>query len=821
MPGAGDSADASGADITFESGSVMELQGESATFDVEGPFSTGSLQGNETIVGGGTLSASTVVASLEIEGGYVSANSFASSETSVDSGGSLTVSGSLKDHRYLECSGTGSTISAPGGMDDVGMIINAGGQVTAGSIMNLLGSSSTIQGSGAIVSVTGDFDLAEGATLEMYSGASLQVNGKLLLDGGTNTADGGATWSDPGTTAQVDGTLAVGVNAGSFFMNLLNGAQVTSGAAFIGENNCKEGYVTMSGTNTIWHVQTGGMVVGADTNGYLTINTGAGLSLAGGAFAVGFLSGSSGTLVLDGEGSFISVKNSPLSIGYESGSQGSAQIQVGSAMSVGSDFYVGDGGVGNLQLTKSANIYVTGSSTQFGIGHQTGSTGFVGISAGGNLLVEGHTTIGDAGNGTLQVSDDGQITTSGTTVGNSSGTMGQASVFGFGSLWNDTNDFVVAAAAGGSGTVTVGSQGSLQTHGNCYIGGSGNASVTIESGATWDIQANPYQSFVVGRNQGSTGVITVRDSGSFFGMTGLAIVGLSGKGSVVLTNGATGLSGILELGVAPTSGGALIIDGSTWTSLNNVFVGGLPNAQPAGTGNIYVQNSGTMRLGPLLYLSPSGVVTLDPTAQIAVGPGLFGLLGTLRVTSGGMLFGKGRVQGQVVVAAGGVILPGDSPGILTIDGNFQEEAGGEMDIVIGGDTAGSNFSQLNITGTATLGGTLNVVLTNGFVPAPGQTFSILNAAGVSGTFSRVNGASISYGPTGATLSNVTGATGVPQLSIQLEGQNVVVTWPETVQGYSLQASTTLASNSWSTVTAEENTYVAPATNAPAFFRLIQ
>jgi hypothetical protein len=70
-PGAGDSADASGADMTFESGSVMELQGESATFDVEGSFSTGLLQGNETIVGGGTLSASTVVATLDIQGGHV------------------------------------------------------------------------------------------------------------------------------------------------------------------------------------------------------------------------------------------------------------------------------------------------------------------------------------------------------------------------------------------------------------------------------------------------------------------------------------------------------------------------------------------------------------------------------------------------------------------------------------------------------------------------------------------------------------------------------------------------------------------------------
>jgi hypothetical protein len=144
-----------------------------------------------------------------------------------------------------------------------------------------------------------------------------------------------------------------------------------------------------------------------------------------------------------------------------------------------------------------------------------------------------------------------------------------------------------------------------------------------------------------------------------------------------------------------------------------------------------------------------------------------------------------------------------------------------MDLFIGGVTPGTGFSQVNISGTATLGSTLNVIFINGFIPPGGQTVAILNAAGVSGTFAQANGASVTYGATSVTLSNLTGTTGTPQLGIQTQGQNFVLTWPETVQGYALQTSSTLAPNSWTNVTAVENTYVAPSGTSQAFFRLIR
>jgi hypothetical protein len=64
-------------------------------------------------------------------------------------------------------------------------------------------------------------------------------------------------------------------------------------------------------------------------------------------------------------------------------------------------------------------------------------------------------------------------------------------------------------------------------------------------------------------------------------------------------------------------------------------------------------------------------------------------------------------------------------------------------VQIGGTTAGTRYSQLNVTGPATLGGTLNLARINNYLPPVGQTFMIITApSGITGTFATVNGTSI-------------------------------------------------------------------------------
>jgi hypothetical protein len=83
-----------------------------------------------------------------------------------------------------------------------------------------------------------------------------------------------------------------------------------------------------------------------------------------------------------------------------------------------------------------------------------------------------------------------------------------------------------------------------------------------------------------------------------------------------------------------------------------------------------------------------------------------------------------------------------STGKLQVNGTYAQNSGGALDVTIGGTTAGTKFDQLNVSGTASLNGTLNITLASGYTPAVGNTFDILNASSISGTFSTVNGLAI-------------------------------------------------------------------------------
>jgi len=98
---------------------------------------------------------------------------------------------------------------------------------------------------------------------------------------------------------------------------------------------------------------------------------------------------------------------------------------------------------------------------------------------------------------------------------------------------------------------------------------------------------------------------------------------------------------------------------------------------------------------------------------------------------GGSLSGTGDIFGDLN-HTGGVVSPGVSAGVLTVEGNYDQAAMGRLIIELAG---ASSFDRLAIVGTATLGGILETVLTDGFQPAAGNAFEILTAAdGLAGTF---------------------------------------------------------------------------------------
>ncbi len=131
---------------------------------------------------------------------------------------------------------------------------------------------------------------------------------------------------------------------------------------------------------------------------------------------------------------------------------------------------------------------------------------------------------------------------------------------------------------------------------------------------------------------------------------------------------------------------------------------------------------------------------------------------------GGSLVGTGlvTVANTLNLVNSATISPGLPLGELDISGNFQQTSAGALNIELGGYSPATGFDLVTVTaggagGVATLGGTLNVTLTNGFSPTNGATFTFLTAVSRAGAFATFNypsndiGMQLNLDPTSATI----------------------------------------------------------------------
>ena len=97
--------------------------------------------------------------------------------------------------------------------------------------------------------------------------------------------------------------------------------------------------------------------------------------------------------------------------------------------------------------------------------------------------------------------------------------------------------------------------------------------------------------------------------------------------------------------------------------------------------------------------------------------------------NGGILSGTGIITGNVTIGAGGAVQPGNSPGTLTINGNFSNSGRLFIDIA-----SGSSFDVLNISGNATFnsGSIIEFDFLNGYNPSAGSSWNFLLAQSVTG-----------------------------------------------------------------------------------------
>jgi len=157
--------------------------------------------------------------------------------------------------------------------------------------------------------------------------------------------------------------------------------------------------------------------------------------------------------------------------------------------------------------------------------------------------------------------------------------------------------------------------------------------------------------------------------------------------------------------------------------------------------------------------------------------GLHSFANGVVISSNAFLTGAGTNAGNVSCA--GTVSPGGSNSIasLFITGNYTQSVSGAFNVEIGGLTAGAQFDQLNVTGTAALAGTLNVTFTNGFNPRSGDAFRILTYGSHIGSFTTLNGLHATNGLLLTAQYNSTNLTliatnALSLQSVRLAGANV-------------------------------------------------
>jgi hypothetical protein len=139
-------------------------------------------------------------------------------------------------------------------------------------------------------------------------------------------------------------------------------------------------------------------------------------------------------------------------------------------------------------------------------------------------------------------------------------------------------------------------------------------------------------------------------------------------------------------------------------------------------------------------LSFAGAYTQNlGTTQVLAGATLAAGGSGVTVEQGGTLAGTGTVRANVL-NRGTVSPAGDGAvGTLTIDGNYTQDGTGALNIDLDGAmTHGADYDWLNVTGNAQLDGTLNVTFLPDYTPAVGDSFTVLTARAVTGTFAAVN-----------------------------------------------------------------------------------
>ncbi|MGD0517878.1 MAG: PEP-CTERM sorting domain-containing protein [Thermoguttaceae bacterium] len=403
-------------------------------------------------------------------------------------------------------------------------------------------------------------------------------------------------------------------------------------------------------------------------------------------------------------------------------------------------------------VTSTGNLTInTGTLTTTGSSSSSDSSSFYGLDSGVLATSSGVITLNNC-----------SVTTSGNGA-NGVFAYGTGSISMTGGSVNCTGQYAHAIMASGGGTLTA-TNVNMSTAGansGAIATDRGGGTITVTGGTvTTSGQDSPgiY----------STGTITV--SNAVISASGSEAAVIEGANSIKLTNTAlssskTGKWGVLiyqsmsgdasgttgtftmtggTLAYTSTSGplfyvtnstGIIKLTGAKVTAASGVLV-------KAGTGSWGTSgsNGGTVNL-TADNETLTGSMTADSlssiTATLQNNTTLTGVVNraALTVDSSSAWYGMAGSVLNSLSNSGKISSMTAAPGLLTVSGAFTQTSTGTLNIELGGTTAGSTYDKISVTGAATLAGTLNLDLVNGFTPTVGETFDIITCSSQSGTFS--------------------------------------------------------------------------------------
>jgi hypothetical protein len=324
----------------------------------------------------------------------------------------------------------------------------------------------------------------------------------------------------------------------------------------------------------------------------------------------------------------------------------------------------------------------------------------------------------------------------------------------------DNTDGVIEALDGGvvtfGGTSAI-TAGLLRTEGSGVMRLTGTTTFTNVSFDGSMTVLNDVDPIFVGTFS-NDGEIAVASRGANTDLRISGDVTLNGFGQVILGNNKNnrmfGLAASNRLTIGPDQtirgAGQIGVNFMALTNHGAIVADALPGLtiDPAGGGFenhglLAVEGEGSLAIaaGPF---TTDGLVTVGRETEVTrTGDffqtgGLVDLRGELEIVggsyhlNGGTLAGDGLV-GTNLIVTGGILNPGSPVGVIVIDGDYNQDAGGLLQFEAAGPRFGE-YDAMDISGTATLSGNFAMTVTAAFKPLVGDVFTVLTADKVEGEF---------------------------------------------------------------------------------------